>query len=370
MPANVDYQISAFNDVNPLNGVSTLDLVLIQRHILGLKDLDSPYKLVAADINNDKNVKASDLTELRKLILGIDSEFEHNKSWQFIDATQEFDMDMNLEDVNYTLDIMNLEGNITNNDLIAVKIGDVTDNASTNLKQTVVSETRSQQMVEFVYANQNVEEEEVFDLDISINESIEFFGCQFTLNLNGLEFLEIEGGALEINESSVGVHENASLTVSYNYPEAQLIDKDEVLFTLRLKALKEGDLKERLKLNSKITPIEIYYVDQRGQIQSGDISLNFANENYVFENRLYQNYPNPFTQKTTIAFDLMYDEEVVIMKIYDMMGREVYKTTRKGKKGRNEIEIDSRELLFEKGILIYKIESKDFIDSKKMTWIK
>jgi hypothetical protein len=32
-----------------MNGVSTVDLLLIQKHIIGLKELDSPLKMIAAD---------------------------------------------------------------------------------------------------------------------------------------------------------------------------------------------------------------------------------------------------------------------------------------------------------------------------------
>ncbi|MBK9583675.1 MAG: hypothetical protein IPO48_17815 [Saprospiraceae bacterium] len=66
-----------------MNGVSTLDLVMIQRHILGLQALDSNYKLIAADANNDGKVTASDLTDLRKLILGVTTALPNNTSWKF-----------------------------------------------------------------------------------------------------------------------------------------------------------------------------------------------------------------------------------------------------------------------------------------------
>jgi hypothetical protein len=39
--------------------------------------------LIAADVNNDGKVSASDLTELRKLILGIYNELPNNSSWRF-----------------------------------------------------------------------------------------------------------------------------------------------------------------------------------------------------------------------------------------------------------------------------------------------
>ena len=69
-PLLASYQIDPERTDNPINGVTVLDLVLIQRHIIGLESLDSPYKLIAADVNNDRRVTALDLVNLRRLILG------------------------------------------------------------------------------------------------------------------------------------------------------------------------------------------------------------------------------------------------------------------------------------------------------------
>ncbi|MCB0545841.1 MAG: hypothetical protein KDC70_20100, partial [Saprospiraceae bacterium] len=75
---------------NPLNGVSTYDLVLISKHILGLKAFDSPYKWIAADVNKTNSITSLDVAEIRKLILGIYSEFPNNTSWRFIDKDYSF----------------------------------------------------------------------------------------------------------------------------------------------------------------------------------------------------------------------------------------------------------------------------------------
>ncbi|MEL6867798.1 MAG: hypothetical protein AAFP19_25460, partial [Bacteroidota bacterium] len=42
-----DYALTPEKDDHPLNGISTFDLILISRHILGIEALDSPYKLIA-----------------------------------------------------------------------------------------------------------------------------------------------------------------------------------------------------------------------------------------------------------------------------------------------------------------------------------
>lgn len=59
----------------PLEGVTTMDIILIQKHILGIKSLDSPYKIIAADVNNSQSITASDIAEIRKLILGVIESF-------------------------------------------------------------------------------------------------------------------------------------------------------------------------------------------------------------------------------------------------------------------------------------------------------
>ena len=55
-PTTYNYQVSAERNDNYLNGVTTFDIIKIQRHILGLQELTSPYKLLAADINNSKSI--------------------------------------------------------------------------------------------------------------------------------------------------------------------------------------------------------------------------------------------------------------------------------------------------------------------------
>ncbi|MBP6810950.1 MAG: hypothetical protein KA138_05505, partial [Saprospiraceae bacterium] len=60
---------------NSLNGVTTYDMVLITRHYEGVENLDSPYKIIAADLDNSNSLGLQDTSIIRKLILGIINEF-------------------------------------------------------------------------------------------------------------------------------------------------------------------------------------------------------------------------------------------------------------------------------------------------------
>lgn len=79
-------EITAEKNINPLNGVTSYDLTLLSRHILGIEPLDSPYKIIAADANLDGKVTSFDIVLLRKLILGQIDQLPHGKSWRFIPA--------------------------------------------------------------------------------------------------------------------------------------------------------------------------------------------------------------------------------------------------------------------------------------------
>ena len=67
-----------------MNGVNTIDLILIQKHILGLASLESRQQKISADVNRDNKISAFDILDLRKLILGIYDELPTNNSWRFI----------------------------------------------------------------------------------------------------------------------------------------------------------------------------------------------------------------------------------------------------------------------------------------------
>jgi hypothetical protein len=84
------YTVTPYRESNPLNNVTTYNLLLMQKHIIGQKKLTNPYLLIAADINNDCKITISDMIELRKMILTPGLGFSKNTSWRFVDADYVF----------------------------------------------------------------------------------------------------------------------------------------------------------------------------------------------------------------------------------------------------------------------------------------
>lgn len=68
------------------NGISTQDLVDINRHVLLIQLLQNPYSWIAADVNYDGKVSTADMVKIRKVLLQIPNEenFDNTGSWRFV----------------------------------------------------------------------------------------------------------------------------------------------------------------------------------------------------------------------------------------------------------------------------------------------
>lgn len=133
LPIGEDYTVTPSYNENYKEGVSTFDIVIIQKHILGLQFLESPYQLIAADANGDGKVTTLDLIHLRRLILNLENTLPNNPSWRFIEADYEFPnaADPWQEDFPEIYNANDLSGNIQAN-FVAVKIGDVSRPTGSN----------------------------------------------------------------------------------------------------------------------------------------------------------------------------------------------------------------------------------------------
>ncbi|MBK8701870.1 MAG: hypothetical protein IPN29_20805 [Saprospiraceae bacterium] len=81
---NLELCITPSKQTDPANGIGVQDLILLRYHILGLKKITNPYTLIAADVNNDGEITAADLTELKKMLYGFQSSFPKRHSWIII----------------------------------------------------------------------------------------------------------------------------------------------------------------------------------------------------------------------------------------------------------------------------------------------
>ncbi len=83
---------------------------------------------------------------------------------------------------------------------------------------------------------------------------------------------------------------------------------------------------------------------------------------------LSQNYPNPFNPSTTIQFTLARHTNVEL-KVFDLLGREVAILVDEALgSGTHEVVFDADDL--PSGIYIYRIQTGEFVQARKLTILK
>ena len=81
-----------------------------------------------------------------------------------------------------------------------------------------------------------------------------------------------------------------------------------------------------------------------------------------------QNYPNPFNPVTTISYYLP-QEEFVILKVYDILGREVATLVNEEKHAGNyKVVFNGNNL--SSGVYFYRLQAGSFVSTKKIILMK
>jgi len=116
--------ISAEFETNPLEGVSTFDLVLTTLHILGKKPFESSWEYIAADVNGSKTVTSFDIVLMSRLILGITKDWGNEPVWRFIPSNTDFSSPNKTLEEGWN-EYIPITSDLREADFIAVKTGDI-----------------------------------------------------------------------------------------------------------------------------------------------------------------------------------------------------------------------------------------------------
>lgn len=351
-----DFTITPFQDIDPLNGVNTWDLVLISRHILGLEPLNSPYKLIAADANQSNTITTFDIVELRKLILGTYTTLPNNYSWRFVDADQVFTAPDNpfADTIRESINWVKTVPPDTINDFIGLKIGDVDLSAIPN--NLITTEERTNGIVLYDIEDRYVHAGETVNVKLSASEPVS--AHQFTLNTNGLQPIGLVSGS-NMTAENFGIFDRA-ITTAWEGPPGTDVPP---AFVFEFKATQSGQLSDMLQLSGEIT---------RAAAFSGtsglrkDVALRFSSgtiSGQVFE--LYQNVPNPWTNRTQIGFYLPESGDAVLT-IFDAAGRALYSESRSFEKGYNAFFIGREDIEAAAGAIFYQVKTANGVAMKRM----
>jgi len=343
-----DYQVKPELNENHLRGVTTADLIHIQRHILGLAQFESPYQLIAADADKSESISAIDLIQLRKLILGIHTELPNNTSYRFASTNQELSIDnpWSFDEDNL---VLNAEDD-QNTNFNAIKVGDVT--AFVSLDSDAVIESRNSRIVSLNTENEFIKESEIKQIDLKLNTNSDVEGMQFALQLNTSQFVSIEG----IDDDSYNFDANTNvLKVSW----LNTNDLDEVEFRLNVIANKDAWVSELITLNeSEIAPS--VYIGSEVLDHKLNLKLNTENmDDFISVN------PNPFSESFNI--DINSEKSAMYgVDVFDVSGKLLFRSQNDLVKGMQTKIISKSDIGNYKGVIIVKVSSKDSVTVKRI----
>ena len=345
------------------NGVSTIDLVIISRHILGDHQLGSPYKIIAADVNHSNTVTTLDVVLLRQLILGIRDNFGGNTSWRFVDADYQFPRPENpwSETFPESIKVDAPQGDQEHLDFIAVKVGDINGNAVPNRLEGL-EPRQSDVSFPFELENQEIRRGEVVTVQLRSKQLQKILGFQGTLQFDpdALLWEGLEPGVLKEEHMNLREVDFGLIPFSWNIEDDV---SDEIVGSFRFRAQKDGQLKDWLDVSNRITPVEVYL---KGG-QEGVLKLSFltpGSTEGIETMQLMQNRPNPFSQETIIPFYLP-KAGAATLSFFDLNGRLIHRINGMYDHGYHEVAVDASQLQVE-GLIYYRLESDDLSLTQKM----
>ena len=329
--AGGNYTVTPFKegDDPAANGVTTLDIALIRRHILGIDPLPSPYSIIGADANCSEAVTTLDITWIRRLILAIIPSYDCD-FWKYVNSDYVFPDPQNpfpYEDSRTYFNLINIEAD---QDFVGIKLGDV--NGSWNPSRTGLSKWADEEFnvdeptVKFDVENQIASEDAEIIVPFIVSDFKEIGGFQFTLEWDPsiLQFVSVGDYNLKgISEGNFGITGTSEgiLTVAWDDINGgyQTVADGTSVFAIWFRVLGYDGSSSAVNFTSTVTQMfshngvsftALNIAGHGGVITIKNIPTEFS----------VGNYPNPFNPSTTISYTLPENVHVKL-DIYNLLGQ-------------------------------------------------
>jgi hypothetical protein len=374
-----NYTVTPTKTTGKLNGVTALDVTRVSQHVGGTLPFTSPLEYIAADINKSNTLTTLDVSTLQNALLNNPIALNQFKnSWRFVPTGTQFSAPWGTgsfwsfsEKRTYT----GITTSQTDQDFDAIKVGDlVTPSVNPALKPAPAVP------VVFSVQDMALTAGTLVEVPFRCDHFEDLVALQACLWFNtGVMALDavVPSANMPIQSDNFGTWDlsEGRLRMVWAVANSETKVGSPEMFKLRFRVLQGGySLSDVLSISQKDMEASAWHTDyrpervelaytpvtetqQRGELAAGVVGFE-----------LYQNEPNPFADKTTIAFQLP-TAATATLTVYDESGRVVF--TQKGDyaKGYNAIVLD-RSLLKTSGVMYYTLETPTDSATKKMVQIK
>lgn len=365
LKGGVKYDIIPEKTDDLRNGVSTKDLIILKNHILGKSLIQSPYKLIAADVNSDKIINTLDLILLRKLVLATIDSLPGNYSWKFVNEEYIFDPFKPALTQEYPtkVEITKLKENQDDVSFIGTKMGDLNNSvlasATSNNGDIAVRGNGNIKL----YALTSESDDKKIRIDFTPETAVNVDGMQMEINFDPavMKYNGIDQGILTGISSASSINTSQAelgiLKVSWVNNDGVPVDPTQVMFSMLFDKVSDAG-SAKLRVNPYVLNPELY------DVNDNTFNIELINEKVESKDgfALFQNRPNPLQTYTSIGFNLPEASDIEL-SIYDLSGNMVKTIKGSFAKGTNKVDI---EWTSAKGIYYYVLKAGNNIATKKM----
>ena len=336
---NYSVKPSKNNDVKKNNGVTAIDIILTQRHILNTTKFNSAYKVIAADVNNDKSVSNIDVIFMKRLILGIDTIFTGKRLWAFVDSAYTFSDSAHAFPYKDSISFTNLTSDKYNQTFIGLKLGDVNYDWNPALARS--ASIANLELLVPNSINQSKIKNDNIEIPIAVKNFKDLVALQYTLNFNNkdFDFVAIRNNKLGIEYNAQQANKTGLVSFLWNDAKAQerTIENGSELFTLVLRAKEFGIKNWDLGLTNDIAEVEAWDNDN----QQHNIVLVKANtkEQNPINKDLFTVSPNPTSGDVVIALNAIENKNIVF-ELSNASGKTIFTQGFEAVKGSNNFHLN------------------------------
>jgi len=353
-----DYTSDAFKDEGN-TAASVADVIKMRRHLAWLEPFDSPFKLLAGDINKDCRISVADIIKLRRWLAFLDT----IQTWHFIDSTYV----MNESSWCYApefLDITISTQSVSDAAFIGYHMGDVNDTwTSGGFSQTKLA-CAGTGILKVADSYNSTDGNIVVPVVLSNIKDLTGIEIHLSFDNSKLEYTGLNSSLL--SDMTTNADDNNIHIVWEQFDNPLTTINETTIIELYFKS-RDTDF-----YSTPITVTKSEVVNQLGHpyildITNGELVSRFSAE-LPSNFELKQNRPNPFNPVTSINFSLPKATEVELT-VYNIAGQRV-QVLADGyfNAGMHTLEWDAGNIA--SGIYFYRIKAGEFVDSKKMILLK
>jgi ribonuclease PH len=311
------------NDLNKTNGISTLDIVMMQRHILNVQPFNSPYKIIAADVDLSHYVTNMDIVLTRAFILQNITSYPGNHIWKFVNSDFMSNDPMNPFPFEQSRSYSNAFHAVDQN-FIAVKLGDVNNSWNPSMTKSLYNTGLT-----FEMGNYTVSPTQHITIPVFVRNFNNISGVQFTAEWDEsvINFVSANNVFLDMSYGNTQA-QDGKLAVLWSTEDINglTLPDNTVIFEMVFEITGQHGTYSPLSFTSSMTEAEAYdnLLDELVfNKEDGEVSVNQVTDvNTMLGPEDFQArvHPNPFSHLLNIHLSLQ-NEELLNFRITDVLGR-------------------------------------------------